>query len=205
MLPHPFIRRLIAAVALLGALSIASPRARADDAADSDAQVNAKRKHWESVVYGYIDKDTGGWSLRIDDANVTERSKFEWREIWQFNPKDKAWHSIYTPKFTKSIALPKDKSDDEPQTSQVLVNVEEIPAATPGLWYAKWRIDDIPGGTMLRVGPKQLAKEGVQPPSAPGVISVSVPTSMDKSEAMIVPDPRIYCVKGGPGKPTTKP
>jgi hypothetical protein len=162
-----------------------------------------ERDRWENLVLFYGDEDTGEWSLRIDDKSVSQRAWFEWLELWQFDPNDGAWHNVKTDKFAKPIVLPKQKGTDQPEGNQVLVKLEEIPPQTAGLWYAKWRVDGTNCGTVMRIGTNRT-KNHVQieaPP--PGMIKMAVPITLEKAVGMIIPDPRVYCVTGGPGKPAS--
>jgi hypothetical protein len=177
---------------------------RADDAASAKSAKQAARAKWESVIIWFGDEETGEWSLRIRDTDVKERASFEYLELWQFSRADRKWVPIKVEKFRKSITLPKLKGADEPEDSQTLVELKEIEPKTAGLWYAKWKIDDIECGTLMRVGTGRTEnKLSGKPPG--GTIPMAVPINLDKSEAMFVPDPKSYCVAGGAGKPEEKP
>jgi hypothetical protein len=55
----------------------------------------------------------------------------------------------------------------------------------------------------MRVGTGRAANtvQGA-PDTKIGTVKMVVPIDLNKSEAMIIPDPQIYCIAGGPGKPT---
>ncbi|HWE04486.1 MAG TPA: hypothetical protein VG326_18925 [Tepidisphaeraceae bacterium] len=160
-----------------------------------------ERDRWENLVLFYGDEETGEWSLRIDDKSVSQRAWFEWLELWQFDANDGAWHPVKTDKFAKPIVLPKQKGTDQPEGNQVLVKLEEIPPQTAGLWYAKWRVDGTDCGTVMRVGTNRTSNHVQIQAPPPGMLKMAVPLTLEKAVGMIIPDPRVYCITGGPGKP----
>jgi hypothetical protein len=192
---------LFATSLLLAALAtIRSGAAGGANTADKpDAQQTA-RAHWENVVQFYGDEETGEWSLRIADKDVKDRGWFEFLELWHFNRNENRWEQLKTGKIGKAIVLPKQKTSDEPQDSQTLIELKEIEPKTAGVWFAKWKVDDVEGSTPMRVGTAHTSNK-LDAPIPDGMIRMAIPINLDKSEAMIVPDPRIYCVAGGPGKP----
>jgi len=158
------------------------------------------RAHWERVVLFYGEEETGEWSLRIRDRDVHDKGWFEFLELWKFNIKDHKWHSIPVEKVSTAVVLPKNKPSDAPPDTQMLMPLNDVPPQTAGLWYAKWRMDGIEGGTMMRVGTSHAkissAPDGDPPP---GMLKMAVPIDLNKSETMLVPDPRAACVKSGAG------
>ena len=116
---------------------------------------SAKRRadHWENVVLWFGDEETGEWSLRIRDTDVHDRGWFEFLELWQFDRKEQRWVQLKSEKIAKAIVMPKDKTSDQPEKEQTLYELKEIEPKTAGLWYAKWKIDDIECATgPMRVG-----------------------------------------------------
>ena len=188
---------LIASV-MFGAIAM-MPRTGvgADDAA---AAAQRARDHWENVILFYGDEETGEWSLRIPDKEVRERAWFEYLELWHFNRNEQRWEQIKISKFQKPIVLPKQKASDQPDDSQTLVEFKEIEPRTAGIWYAKWKADDVECGTLMRVGSGR-ATNHIRGEAQQGMVQMVVPIDLNKSEQMWVPDPTIYCVNGGPGKP----
>lgn len=169
--------------------------------ARGDDQKERARIKWEAVVLFFGDEETGEWSLRLRDQDVTARSWFEFQELWQFDIQERRWKQLKMEKFAKAVVLPSQKRADDPAGSQSLVELKEIEPRTAGLWWAKWRMDEIDCGTMMRVGTwRATSTTGDQTVKA-GLIKVVVPIDLNKSTAMVVPDPRLYCVAGGPGKP----
>lgn len=158
------------------------------------------RQKWESVILFFGDEETGEWSLRLRDQDVHERGWFEFLELWQLDPKTRQWHHLPTEKIAKAVVKPKEKGTDEPDASQTLIEFKDIPPRTAGLWYAKWRMDGIDGATLMRVGTASVAK-GIPPLGDPpeGMIKMAVPIDLNKSEAMLIPDPRLACVQGKSG------
>jgi len=178
---------------------------RAAPATPEEIEKAKERRHWEDVVLFYGDEESGEWSLRIKDQSVTDRAWFEFRELWQFIPKDMCWKQVQTEKFQRPIVLSKQKGSDEPQDSQMLYKFEEIPVHTPGLWYAKWRVDEVDCGTLMRIGTPRSKTRPMDQAPPEGFIKMTVPITLESSEWMILPDPRVYCVPGGPGKPDKAP
>ncbi len=187
-------------LALLVFLPTARPLAAAEESS-ADAQARLARRHWESVVLFYGDEEDGSWSLRIQDASVKDRAWFEFLELWQFDLKDRAWRQTKTEKYARPIVLPKQKGSDEPQDSQTLYKLEEIPVHTAGLWYAKWKIDGTACGTLMRIGTSRVKGPALEGEAPHGMVKMAMPITLEKAEWMFVPDPRIYCVPNGPGKP----
>lgn len=187
-------------LALCAVVALASLERWAGAAPEQHSK-NPERDHWESVILFYGDEETGEWSLRIDDKDVKQRAWFEYIGLWQFDIKEEAWQEVKSAKFQKPIVLPKQKGTDQPENNQVLVNLEEIPVHTAGLWYARWKVDNVEGGTLMRVGTNRASNKVQEAPPPPGMMKVAVPVSLEKAVGMIIPDPRIYCVIGGPGKP----
>lgn len=156
------------------------------------------RQRWENVVLFYGDEETGDWSLRIRDKDVHDKGWFEFIELWQFDRKDQHWHIVPTEKVSTAVVLPKNKPSDAPPDTQVLYPLKEIPEQTAGLWYAKWRMDGIEGGTLMRIGTARTARNFAPKGNPPaGWIKIAVPIDLEKSEAMVIPDPRVACVQGG--------
>jgi hypothetical protein len=78
--------------------------------------------------------------------------------------------------------------------------LEKIPHGyTSGLWYAKWSVDGIDCATFIRIGNSKAANPppANQPPAhiPAGMIAAIVPLDPEHSENMLIPDPRIACVK----------
>src|SRR6185437_6495005 len=144
------------------------------------------REHWENVVLFFGDEETGEWSIRIRDQDVHNRGRFEYLELWQFERASNRWVQIKTEKFAKAIVLPSQKRADDPVGNQSLVELKEIEPRTAGIGYAKWKIDDVEGGTLMRVGTAKTSNHiDSQPPS--GMIKMVVPIDLNKSETMIIP------------------
>jgi hypothetical protein len=187
---------VLTAICLVSAsLALGDPNTRQPD------PKAAARAHWESVVIWFGDEETGEWSLRIRDEDVHARGWFEFTELWHFNRETQAWEEIKVEKFARAIVLPQQKTSDQPKTEQTLVELKDIEPQTAGLWFAKWKIDDVPCTTLMKVGGAR-PKNKLDPKSpGPGLVSIIVPIDLNTSEWAYIPDPRIFCVSGGPGKP----
>ena len=195
-------RSLIACGLVFCALSLVPAGTARAETPEQRAARSVARHHWESIVIWYGDEDTGEWSLRIRDQDVKERAWFEFLELWQFDRAEMKWVQLKADKLAKAIVLPKQKGSDQPTDNQTLVELREIEPRTAGLWYAKWKVDEVPCSTLMRVGTGRAANkvEGAADPKI-GTVKMVVPVDLNRSEAMIIPDPQIYCVAGGPGKP----
>ncbi|HET6251741.1 MAG TPA: hypothetical protein VFE47_28910 [Tepidisphaeraceae bacterium] len=191
---------------LIAATLLLAPTAKVhgDDKSNrADAQQRA-REHWENVVAWFGDEETGEWTLRIRDSDVHERGWFEFLELWQYDRKESRWVQLKSDKIGRAIVMPKDKTKDQPEHEQTLYELKAIEPSTAGLWYAKWQIDDVQCATAIRVGTgrpdNKLAGETPR-----GMIKFVVPIDLNKSEMKFIPNPLIYCVAGGPGKPDETP
>src|SRR5687768_18387336 len=49
---------------------------------------------WEQLIQFFGDEATGTWSLRIHDANASERATFKYLELWKYDLKEKRWVKI---------------------------------------------------------------------------------------------------------------
>lgn len=201
MLGQNFWRLIVAGGLMFGAMVLL--HGGAVRGAETDRQ-RAARQHWESVVVWFGDEDTGEWSLRIRDQDVHERGWFEYLELWQFDLKEERWVQLKVDKFAKAIVLPKQKGTDQPEGNQTLVELKEIEPKTAGLWFAKWKVDDVPCSTYMKVGGARPKDNLAEKKEIPGMLRTVVPIDLDNSVWMYIPDPRVYCIAGGPGKPEKK-
>lgn len=152
------------------------------------------RKTWEKRVIFYGDEATGEWSLRIRETDVDRQRPFIFREIWQYDREKKRWIKLNTTPIS-SVMVPaarrhKNPDDDETEILAYL----PVERDQGGLYYAKWKVNDVSGSTYCRVGPglddPNALPTGKQPE---GMIVAVVPIDLRHSQALIIPDPRIAC------------
>lgn len=199
---RPHFWRFVMAVSLLaGAAPIVLPAGARADEPDKRIVANAARMHWESIVIWFMEEESGESSLRIRDQDVRDRGWFKFLELWHFDHHEGRWVQLNAEKFEKAIVLPKQKGSDQPEGSQTLVDMKEMEPKTAGLWFAKWVIDDVPCSTYMKVGGARARNELELKSPGRGMIRAVVPIDLDHSEHMYIPDPHIFCVAGGPGKP----
>ena len=67
-----------------------------------------------------------------------------------------------------------------------------------GVFYAKWTVDGrTHGGTFVRLGPDAAKRRPNDSSKAPkGFMWTAVPINLNKSEEMLIPDPRVVCKDG---------
>lgn len=164
----------------------------------STTRAEQARDYWQNAVVFFGDEEGGQWSLRLFDRDYRENAAFELLELWKYERKDNRWVKLDEPRSVKEIIHPSKKGALAPPESQVLVWFKQIPFGyTSGLWYAKWRVEDIDGSTYIRIGnPKPDKKIPPDRPPAPaGMIYAVVPLDPEHSQYMLIPDPRTACVE----------
>ena len=151
-----------------------------------------------------MEEESSESSLRIRDQNVRERAWFKFFELWQYNRAEGRWVQLKTEKMEKAIVLPRQKGSDQPEGSQTIIELRDMEPKLAGLWFAKWAVDDVPCSTYMKVGGARAKNKLEEKSPGRGWMREVVPIDLDHSELMYIPDPRIYCVSGGPGKPEGK-
>src|SRR5205807_4475984 len=105
----------------------------------------------------------------------------------------KKWKKTGQPKSFHTIVPKGEKAANEPDGNQVLVELTAIKPNSAGLWYAKWRVGETDGGTLLRLGANLPAKTQPKGKVPEGKIRTVVPIDTDHAEWADIPDPRVAC------------
>lgn len=156
----------------------------------ADAKV---RQKWENAILVFGDDSTGQWSLRLRDKDVDAPHQFHFKDLWTYDRQSKQWVKC---KSTPSdmVVAPAAHPQDEPD--QVLVDLP-IDPETVGLFYARWRMDDITGATFFRLGPAPQNSAAPADKPRPGTMRANVPVDKTHSVPEFIPDPRVACEKDG--------
>ena len=164
---------------------------------------------WEQLIEFFGDEATGSWSLRIRDANASERAAFKYLELWKYDPKEKKWVKIDDEAREAAIVPAAEKAADSiyPDTQMLAdlpVKVDEL-----GLYFAKWRVNNkTDGATFTRLGPPTVTKQVTTLPSKlpVGMMITVVPLDANNAERQLIPDPRYHTGQTGrPPLPATQP
>lgn len=177
-------------------ISIFASAAPAQGPTSRPAETARARQRWERAVIVFGDESTGQWSLRIRDKDVDVPRQFHFKELWTYDRKTKKWVKVASKPSDSVMAPPgPQKKDDDSEPDQVLVDLP-IDPDTVGLFYARWRVDQIDGATFFRLGPVAASGSAPQGKRPAGSMQASVPVDKTHSEADFIPDPRIACEKG---------
>ena len=177
--------RISCGLLLMGICLAAGPASRPSETAKA-------RQKWENAVLVFGDETTGEWSLRLRDKDVDEPHQFHFKDLWTYDRRSKQWVK-YKSTPSDSMIAPPAQQQDEPD--QVLVNLP-IDPETVGLFYARWRMDDVDGATFFRLGP--IAADKSPAPAEiprPGTMRANVPVDKKHSVPELIPDPRVVCEK----------
>jgi len=181
--------------------AVAAPTSRpARPAADPNY---AERVKWEEAVTFFGEEDTGRYSIRILDKSVTEAANFKYLELWMYDLTEKRWIKVDDRVQETRIILPKDKPQDS-LDNQLLADIP-VTQEKIGLYYCKWQVNGVDGGTLTRIGPGHIGKP-VDPQATTqpvhvvdprdkipaGMIITDVPIDKNHGELMIVPNPRTH-------------
>ena len=202
----------------LSLLFLAPPVARAADGPGQPGrQVSDKdklRQKWENLITFWGEEETNLWSLRVPDKFNPEPANVKYRELWKYDPDTNKWVKVDDTAKTVRIVNVKDKPDNSPVDSQLIVDFP-IPAGTVGLYYAKWTVYDaannaIEGTSFCRIGPgltsAQLKAAAANPQKVDkGQMVTIVPLSVTKSEMRVIPDPQFGTGQALTHVPATKP
>ena len=172
-------------VAVLTCASIAAgPASQPSDAAKA-------RQKWEAAVLVFGDETTGEWSLRVRDKDVDGPHQFHFKDLWTYERAKKQWVKCASKPSDAVMAPPaQKKGDDEPD--QVLVDLPIDPEKV-GLFYARWRVDDVDGATFFRLGPGPADRSAAGEKAQPGQMRAAVPVDKAHSVTELIPDPRVVC------------
>lgn len=163
----------------------------AGPASQPSAAAKARQK-WENAVLVFGDETTGEWSLRLRDKDVDGPHQFHFRDLWKYDRQSKQWVKYKSTPSDRVIAPPAEQHDEP---DQVLVDLP-IDPETVGLFYARWRMDDVDGATFFRLGP--IAADKPASPAEkpqPGQMRANVPVDKKHSVPELIPDPRVVCEK----------
>lgn len=160
--------------------------------ASQPSAASKARQKWETAVLVFGDESTGEWSLRLRDKDVDGPHQFHFRDLWKYDRSSKQWVKCKSTPSDMVIAPPAEQRDEP---DQVLVDLP-IDPETVGLFYARWRMDDVNGATFFRLGPIAADKS----PSATekpqqGEMRANVPVDKKHSVPELIPDPRVVCEK----------
>ena len=191
-----FLRPILIACAItIGGLCAAgAPTTKPSEASSSrpSSQQQKQRQRWENAILFYGDEATGEWSLRIRDKDIDAQHEFRLRELWNYDSKADRWIKL-TSDPARATIVPPDQRPASASPDEILV-VLPIEREQVGLYYARWRVDEIDGATFCRLGPglrQRSPLEKQKPP--PDKIYVVVPLDLKHAEPRFIPDPRIAC------------
>jgi hypothetical protein len=188
----------LAAIAMFAGLTAlpawAGPASQPSRAA-ADAEF-AERAKWENVITFFGEEDSGRYSIRILDKSVTEPANFKYLELWIYDLTEKKWLKVDDRTQETRIVLPKDKPQDAPDGNQLLAEIP-VDQEKIGLYYCKWQVNGVEGGTLTRIGPGHVGKPVDLGKIPPGMIVTDVPLDKSHGERMIVPNPRTHTGETG--------
>ena len=188
------------AIAVITLMGLLCPRAEARPPATQQSEAQRQREYWENAIFVFGDEDTGRWQLHVHDAAVKRRTQFKYLELWQYDRKTKQWVKV-DDNASAYTMLPAGEKKEEGK-EQVLLELPIEPDFV-GLFYAKWRVNEVRGGTFFRLGPglrEHSPMEKQKPPR--GMVYSPLPIDLKTAEPAFVPDPRIAC-EGD--RPATRP
>lgn len=162
---------------------------------------DSEQLKWENRIVFFGDEATGEWSLRIHDGDVDTKRQFKLYELWTYNRESKHWERTGTEVISAWMLPPGKKKQDtdaepDPDQTQILaelpINKDQV-----GLFYAKWKVDDIQGATFCRIGTGLENKSDyVHKPPPEGQIWVVLPIDNNHSVPAFIPNPEIACRSG---------
>jgi len=165
------------------------------------SEADRQREYWENAILVFGDEDNGRWQLRVHDKSVKAQAQFKYLELWQYDRKTKQWVKADDNAVAYTMVPPGQKAKDA-DPDQILIELPIEPGFV-GLYYAKWRVNEVHGGTFFRLGPglrEHSPMEKQRPPV--GRIYAAVPLDEKTAEPAFVPDPRVACEAD---KPATAP
>lgn len=191
--------RLFARTALtLGLLLSAAPAA-------AQSELEQEKLKWMNLITFFGEEETGDFSLRVFDKDVKERADFRFQELWKYDLDSKRWIKIDDKPQTARVVMPNEKGPNSPPDTQLLASLP-VSIKTPGVFYAKWRINrNVEGATFTRIGPNVLGRDPPAGPRPEKHIVMDVPIDQNKAVRMWIPDPRFHTGQAAEDKPTTRP
>lgn len=159
--------------------------------ASQPSQAAKARQKWEAAVLVFGDQSTGEWSLRVRDKDVDVPHQFHFKELWTYDRAKKQWVK-WPSKPSDTVIAPAAQKKDNDEPDQVLVDLPIDPDKV-GLFYARWRMDDVDGATFFRLGPSPTDRSAPKEKAQPGQMKTAVPIDKQHSVTEFIPDPRVVC------------
>jgi hypothetical protein len=154
----------------------------------ADAEAEKTRQTWENLIQYYGEEETGRFSLRVLDKETNVTGSFVFLSFWKYDRDTNGWTKLKDGPIRAKVVLPQDKPKDSPKDSQVLVELP-ITIKDVGVYYAKWTVNGVAGGSFTRIGPHAPRGSGAGIVAKKGEILTDVPIDPNHAEVRAIPEP----------------